>query len=370
MLEAITAAMIYDGSSAHSGKVVLVENGRIQAITEQVPQNARIRDLGAHHLAPAMIDLQLNGGYQYYFSKELNETALEDMTNASLETGAGYFLPTLISAPPEAIIRAIELVKAFMKKEPAVLGLHLEGPFINVEKRGAHPAAIIRKPTDEELQQIIAAGKEVIKVITIAPECFTESQLQMLLDSGIHVSLGHSTVNYEQAKHYFSRGIRMVTHLYNAMNQMGHRECGLVGAVFDHPQVYAPLILDGGHCHYAAARIAYRQKGEKLVLISDAAFLGRKKQSFEWEHLNIRMVDGFYRDENDNLGGAAISMADAFRAAVNYLELPLTEAVAMTSSRVATSIGMAEEVGQLKEGYPARFTVFDQKLQSFRTLIV
>ncbi len=180
--------------------------------------------------------------------------------------------------------------------------MHLEGPFINADKRGAHPAAVIRRPTDEELKQIIALGKDVIKIITIAPECFTDDQLQLLLDSGMNVAIGHTAVTYDQAQYYFSKGIRLVTHLYNAMTQMGHRECGLVGAIFDNDEVYAPIILDGGHCHYAAARVAYKQKGNRLILLSDAAFLGRKKQVFDWENLSIKMVDGYYRDGAGNLG--------------------------------------------------------------------
>ncbi|MCH5717047.1 N-acetylglucosamine-6-phosphate deacetylase [Niabella hibiscisoli] len=278
MLKAIVNATVFTGSEIVKNTSILIEDGKILKIDAAVPDGAQIIDASGKNIAPAFIDIQPNGGYDLYFSKELSEASLQDMYQASIDHGTGYILPTLISSGFETILQGIEVVKKIMQQQPGVLGMHLEGPFINVGKRGAHPAAIIRKPTDEELQQIIAAGKDVIKIITIAPECFTDDQLQLLLDSGINIAIGHTAVTYDQAQYYFSKGIQLVTHLYNAMNQMGHRECGLVGAIFDNENVYAPIILDGGHCHYAAARVAYKQKGDKLILLSDAAFLGRKNR--------------------------------------------------------------------------------------------
>ncbi|WP_262915062.1 N-acetylglucosamine-6-phosphate deacetylase [Niabella ginsengisoli] len=260
MLHTIVNAVIFTGEEVLRGCNIVIENNKILEVSNEIPDNANIIDAGGKNIAPTFIDIQPNGGYDLYFSKEVSEAALEDMYQASLDHGTGYILPTLISSDFETILKAIDVVKSFKQKQPGVLGMHLEGPFINVKKRGAHPAHIIRKPTDDELREIIRLGKDVIKIITIAPEVFTDAQLQMLLDSGIIISIGHTDINYEQAQFYFSKGITLVTHLYNAMNQMGHRECGLVGATFDNKEVYAPIILDGGHCHYAAARIAYQQK--------------------------------------------------------------------------------------------------------------
>lgn len=370
MLHAIVNGVIYNGEQVIHDRIIVVENGMIGEITDRVPIGATVMDVEGKNIAPAFIDIQPNGGYDLYFSKEVSEAALDDMYQACIDHATGFLLPTLISSEFETILKAIEVVKQYRQKQPGVLGMHLEGPFLNVERRGAHPAHIIRKPTNEELQAILNAGADVIKMITIAPECFTEAQLQMLLDSNINISIGHTTVNYDQAQYYFSKGISLVTHLYNAMNQMGHRECGLVGAVFDNDTVYAPLILDGGHCHYAAARIAYKQKGDKLILLSDASFLGRKKQRFDWEHLSITMIDGFYRDAYGNLGGAAISMVDAVRNAVTHLHVTIQEAVEMSSSRVAKAIRMNDKLGYIKPGYPARLVCFDNHLQNFKTIIL
>lgn len=368
MQKAIINSIILTGEEKVKNKVLIISQGKIVAIEDKIPEGVDVIDAKDKYLAPAFIDIQPNGGYELYFSKELSRAALEDMYQASSDLGAGYILPTLISSTRETIFKAIAEVENYMKEQPGILGMHLEGPFMNVKKRGAHPAHIIRNPTDEELTEIIKAGKGIIKMITIAPEIFTDKQLDMLLQSGICISIGHTTVNYEQAQYYFSKGIKLVTHLYNAMNQMGHRECGLVGATFDNDMVYAPLILDGGHCHYAAARIAYRQKREKLILLSDAAFLGRKKQKFEWDNLSIQLIDGFYRDGAGNLGGAAISMADAVRNAVEHLHVSVEEAVAMATSRVAKSIDMENQIGYIKKGYPSRFTLFDEALKDFEVI--
>lgn len=368
MKQAIINATVFTGSGVVKDVAVLTEYGKILDVTAHVPEGCVVVDAAGKNIAPAFIDIQPNGGYDLYFSKEVSGASLQDMYQASIDHGTGYIIPTLISSDFKTILKAIEAVKAFMQQQPGVLGMHLEGPFINVDKRGAHPAAVIRKPADEELKQIIAAGKDVIKIITIAPECFTDDQLQLLLDSGMNVAIGHTAVTYDQAQYYFSKGIRLVTHLYNAMNQMGHRECGLVGAIFDNDDVYAPIILDGGHCHYAAARVAYRQKRDKLILLSDAAFLGRKKQVFDWENLSIKMVNGYYRDGAGNLGGAAISMIDAVKNAMTHLHVSLQEAIEMATGRVAKAIKMDDCIGFIKPGYEARFVMFDNDMNTVEFL--
>jgi len=207
-------------------------------------------------------------------------------------------------------------------------------------------------------------------MITVAPEMFTEDQLDMLLESGIAISAGHSNMNYEQAQYYFNKGIKLVTHLYNAMTQMGHREPGIVGAVFNNDTVYAPIILDGAHCHYAAAKIAYTIKKDKLFLLSDAAFLGRKKQSFDSPLLDATLVDGFYRNREGNLAGAAISMVEAVQNAINHLNIPMAEAVQMATLNVANAIEMQSSLGKIEVGYPATFICFDNNFSACKTIVL
>ncbi|MFT3901705.1 MAG: N-acetylglucosamine-6-phosphate deacetylase [Niabella sp.] len=367
-MQVIVNAVIYTGETVLRNHCIVTDQNKIISIQQQIPDDMEKIDLKGKNISAGFNDIQLNGGFDLYFSKQPNVPSLMDMHQASVSFATPYFLTTLISSPQSTILEAIKATCAFQQQYPTMLGMHLEGPFINPQKRGAHNSHIIRKPTDKELDEIIDMGNDIIKVMTIAPECFTDAQLEKLLKTNIILSAGHSMMTYEQAQKYFSMGIRLVTHLYNAMTQMGHRECGTVGAVFDNDAVYAPLILDGGHCSYAAARIAHRQKKDKLFLITDAAFLGRRKKSMEWEGLSIKLVDGFYRDSAGNLGGAAISMPEAIKNAVDFAGISLQEAIKMATCRPAKAIHISDRIGSIKPGYPAVFSVFNNDLSEYETL--
>ena len=190
----------------------------------------------------------------------------------------------------------------------------------------------------------------------------------MLIASGITISIGHSTITHKETQPYFAKGINLVTHLFNAMTQFGHREPGLVGAVFENDEVYAPVILDGVHCDYAAAKVAYRLKKEKFFLISDATFLGRKVTNFKWENFDAHLVDGFYRNEDGNLAGATISMTEAVQNAYHHLNVSIDEAVKMATTRVASAIGLQGKIGKIKQDFPASFVQFDSDLREIKTL--
>jgi N-acetylglucosamine-6-phosphate deacetylase len=372
MKQAIINGKVFTGKNIIEGLVVVVENGKILSIQNDIPEGAITIDLNGKNISAGCIDIQVNGGSKYYFTKSPTEETLHDICDSSLQFGTTHVLPCLISSSLETILAAIETVKNFMQRYPnkGVLGIHLEGPFLNPLKRGAHLAEFVRQPTNTELKQIILKGRDVIKVVTIAPECFTDEQIEMLLDSGIIISAGHSTMTYAQAQYYFSKGISLITHLYNAMTQMGHREPGMVGAILDNDNVYAPIILDGGHCDYAAARIACKAKKEKLFLISDAAFLGRKVNAFSWGEFDTQLIDGFYRNKEGNLAGAAISMAEAVQNAVQHLHISLEEALKMATVRVAKAIKMETAVGMIQPGYPASFVIFNNDFSQAETMVL
>lgn len=369
-MKAIINCNVFTGEEVTKEGFILVDNNKILTVGTGNAGDVEKIDLLGKNISAGFIDAQLNGGYTRYFSQTPDTQTLSEMLLASSYYGTPYFLPTLITSPEQVILDAIDAVKSFRETHPTVLGMHLEGPFINPDKRGAHSATIIRQPTNQELKTIIKKGSDVIKVMTIAPECFSDYQLDMLLETGIVLSAGHSMMTYEQAQYYFDKGIQLVTHLYNAMTQFGHRNPGMIGAVFNNENVFAPIILDGGHVHFAAAKAAYIQKREKLFLISDASFLGRKKTSLDWKGLHIKMVDGYYRDNFGNLAGAAISLPEAAKNAIIHLKLPLQSAIEMCTSRVAQAIKMADKIGYIKPGYPAVFTTFDNQLKEIKTLIL
>ena len=367
MKSAIINTKIYTGQQILEDRVIVIENGKIISLQSEIPCETEIVDLKGKNIAPGLIDIQVNGGEKYYFSQFPNQQTLQDMSDACNEYGTSFFLPTLISSKHDNILEAIESVKSFKENGGrAVLGMHLEGPFFNPLKRGAHNKNIVRKPTNKELEEIIHYGNGVVKIITIAPEIFTDEQLDLLLKSNIEISIGHSNMTYEQAQYYFSKGIYLVTHLFNAMSDFFHHAPGLVGAALENEDVYTPVILDGYHVHYGAARLAYKLKKEKLFLVTDCAFLGRKVQSFNWESFDATLVDGRYSNQEGTLAGSAISIAEALKNAKENLYCSTEEAIEMATSRVARAIQMETEIGFIKPGFPADFFVFDNDLNGKR----
>lgn len=363
----IFADKVYTGHSLLTSQIITIENGKISAIepSEKIQGVKHVQNICA-----GLFDVHINGGERFHFTEKADEETIDDIYQASLLEGTAYVFPTLITSSLENILKGIEATRNYMSENPdsGVLGMHLEGPFLNPIKRGAHLTEYVRKPSDTELEAIISQGKDVIKMITIAPEMFTPEQIDMLLASGIVVSAGHSNANYEEASQAFGQGINLVTHLYNAMSAFGHRQPGLVGATFDTDSVYAPIIVDGVHCDYAAARIAYKAKKDKLFLISDALFVGEKVTEFKWGEFNAVLQDGQYNNSEGNLAGATISLADAVRNTVQQLDIPLQEAIEMATIRPAQAVGLADQIGSIAVGYPAVFTVFDDDLKKFEVL--
>ena len=369
MEKAIINATIHTGDEIIDNGTIIIKNGIILSIQKEIPTDIETIDLQGKHIAAGFIDIQINGGEKFYFSQTPTEETIQDIYDSSLKYGTTHVLPCLISSSKETILQGIEAVRNYREKyDNGVIGMHLEGPFLNPLKRGAHSIHQVRKPTNAELEEIIRHGKDVIKVITIAPECFTDEQLNMLLESGIVISVGHSTVTYKEAQVYFSKGIKLVTHLFNAMTQFGHREPGLVGASFENENVFTPVILDGAHCDYAAAKLAYKLKKEKFFLISDATFLGRKVANFNWDNFDAHLDNGFYRNGDGNLAGATISIQEAVQNAYNHLDVSVDEAIRMATSNVAKAIGLENKFGKIKPGFPASFVEFNADLSNIEVL--
>jgi N-acetylglucosamine-6-phosphate deacetylase len=248
-----------------------------------------------------------------------------------------------------------------MEKNPnsGVLGIHLEGPFLNPIKKGAHLEAYIIKPTKENIDLLLSEGKDIIKMWTIAPEMFDQTTLDYLISTGVTLSIGHSNATYEEAIQAMDKGIHLVTHLYNAMSPMNHRAPGLVGAALNHPNVTCQIILDGLHCHESAAEIALKIKNDKVILVSDALFLGRKKQSFQWDNFNATLTKGTYYNTDGNLAGSAISQLDAILFAVNNLHISPEKALRMSSVIPLQKLNILDQLWDIKIGHEVGFVGFD-----------
>jgi len=367
MAHIIFAKKLFTGEQLLNNQLVYCEKGAIVSVRDGIAAEA---DQEVACLSAGFIDIHINGGSRHHFTAEPEEQTVRDIAESSEALGTAYTLPTLVTSPVENILKGIGAVRAFMAAQPGkgVIGMHLEGPFIHPIKRGAHLTKYLLQPTDELIEKIAREGSGVIALITIAPELFSDRQIAMLMEAGITVSAGHSNATYEEGQSAFAKGIRLVTHLYNAMSGFSHRAPGLVGAAFDNGDVYAPIILDGAHCHFASARIAYRAKKEKLFLISDALFTGDQMSFFKWDHFDSYLRDGRYVNSEGNLAGAAICMGDAVRNAVHQVGIGLQEAVEMATIRPAEALGLQQQLGRVQPGYPAVFTGFDDSLQSFSVI--
>lgn len=364
MSRQIFSKRVFTGDAVLHDQLISVDNGIITKLEPGTPSSGITR---FENLCPGLIDLQINGGEQFYFTQHPTGEAVADIDRSFTALGTAYTLPTLVTSPMDNILRGIESIRNYRLNNPGtgVLGMHLEGPFINPAKRGAHILKYIQKPTTGAIEELIKYGRGIIKLITIAPEVFTRDQIELLLHSGITVSAGHSNATYAEAMTGFNAGINAVTHLYNAMSPFEHRNPGLVGATFDAEKVYAPVILDGLHCDFVAARIAYRLKNEKMLLISDALFAGEKVKRYEWGSFNAELKNGRYINTDGKLAGSSISLADAIKNAVDHCGVSLQEAIGMSTVRPAKLLNLSHQIGKIAPGYPAKFTVFNNSLSKF-----
>ncbi|GAA4448054.1 N-acetylglucosamine-6-phosphate deacetylase [Nibrella saemangeumensis] len=366
-------ATIFTGSELLPNMSVHINYGRILAISYGVLDGEHIVDLQGNYLLPGFVDLQLYGGSQQYLNEHPTAETVRHIYETHRKNGTTSVVPTLYSTSHQVILRAIEAVRTVQRENPfGVLGLHVEGPYINPEKRGAHSLNYVRQPNDSELGELFDQGADVIKLLTIAPEIFSEEQLDKLFNlansTSTLLSLGHSNATYQQATNAFNSGIPLATHLYNAMRGFESREPVTIGAIFDHPSVRASLIADGFHCDPVAIRIAHRQLGNRLFLISDATFANPPRPELAYEDFIIRYENDRYTNQEGKLAGSSITLLDAVKVCVDKAGLPLTEALRMASTTPAEIIGAATTLGRVQTGYVANLVVLDQALSVQRVI--
>lgn len=372
---ALVNGRIYSGHEVLDNHAVVVADGLIARVCprESLPANIEQRDMAGAMIAPGFIDLQLNGcgGVQFNDSLDaLSIETLETMQRANEKSGCTSFLPTLITSSDALMKRAIEAMRAYLQKhQHQALGLHLEGPWLSKAKKGTHDPALIRLP-DAAMVQYLCDNADVITKVTLAPENAGSEVIRQLTDAGIIVSAGHSNATYEEAKAGFSAGVRFATHLYNAMPAFAGREPGLIGALFDSPDVYCGIIADGLHVHYANVRNAKRIKGDKLVLVTDAtAPAGADISEFIFAGKTIYYRDGLCVDENGTLSGSALTMIEAVQNSVEHVGIALDEALRMASLYPARAMGVERQLGSIEAGKIANLTVFTRDFKIIKTFV-
>lgn len=372
---ALVNGRIFTGYDILDDHAVVIADGIIDRVCPRAMLDAALpqQDMAGAFIAPGFIDLQLNGcgGVQFNDSPEaLSVETLEIMQRANEKSGCTSFLPTLITSSDELMKQAVETMRAWLTThQNQALGLHLEGPWLNREKKGTHNPALIRQP-DPALVDYLCANADVITKVTLAPEQAGSDVIRQLSAAGIIVSAGHSNATYAEAKAGFSAGITFATHLYNAMSPFSGREPGLVGALFDSPDVYCGIIADGLHVNYANVRMAKRLKGERLILVTDAtAPAGAAIDKFIFAGKTIYYRNGLCVDEHGTLSGSALTMIEAVQNSVEYCGIALDEALRMATLYPARAMGVEKQLGTVAAGKAANLTVFTRDYQIIKTFV-
>jgi N-acetylglucosamine-6-phosphate deacetylase len=361
---ALRHATVIDGERILADQAVTVLGDRIEAIIpdQECSDDREIFDVGHAFVAPGFIDLQLNGAGGVLFNDAISADTLAVMHRTNLRSGTTGFLPTLITTSEANMERALEVVERCRNEGAGgVLGVHLEGPYINPDRKGIHDQTAIRKPSSDLVNSLIAYAKKFPILLTLAPECNDLEVVRLLLDGGVIVSAGHSNGTYEEAVAGFDAGIRVATHLFNAMSPWTGRDPGVVGAILDRPRVAAGIVVDGIHVHYASIRLAKGLKGEGLFLVTDAVTpTGTSMSSFEFGGQTIYVKNGRCVNRDGTLGGALLTMHEAVANSVRHAGIPLLEAVRMATLYPARVVGRESELGRIAPGYLANFAIFDQ----------
>jgi N-acetylglucosamine-6-phosphate deacetylase len=356
MQTAFVNASVYTGKEKITGKALLIENDRIKEIIneELIPESAMKIDCENGIIAPGLIDLQIYGGGGYLFSDDPSAIALEAMTDSLLKTGTTGFYITLATNSMEIFHKAIRVVKE--NPHPAVMGLHLEGPYINPIKRGAHLIQYIKRPERKEVEELLKEADGVIKMMTLAPEMCAPEIIKLLKDNGVVVSAGHSNATFDEATLGFKNGITTATHLFNAMSSFHHRDTGLPGAIYLTENIFASIIADGIHVDFNALSISKKIMNERLFLITDAV-----EESKEGTYVHVKQKDRFTLPDG-TLSGSRITLLQAVKNCVDQVGLPLDEALRMACAYPAPLIN-AMDLGKIEQGCKANLIVFSKDFE-------
>jgi N-acetylglucosamine-6-phosphate deacetylase len=356
------------------GRAVLVDGGRIvDVVGGDDPRclGATQRDLGGQLLLPGFVDTQVNGGGGVLFNAEPTVDAIRAIGAAHRRFGTTGFLPTLISDDLDVVARALAAVRAAMDAGvPGVLGIHIEGPYLNEARKGVHDSGKLRG-LDEGAIGLLTSLRKGRTLVTLAPEMTTPALITQLAAAGVVVSAGHTNATYAEIGVALRHGLTGFTHLFNAMSQLTGRAPGVVGAALDDPDSWCGIIVDGRHVDPTVLRIALRcKRHDRFMLVTDAMpSVGAAEKSFSLQGRLISVEDGVLVDEDGTLAGSDTDMASMVKNAVRLLGLELPEAARMASRYPAEFLGLGAELGRIAAGYRANLALVDERLEVQATWI-
>lgn len=351
------ADKIFTGEEWLCNHAIAVSNKLISAVTPVSSVREKIHYFDDCFIAPAFIDLQIYGAGGKLLAVYPEKDSLIKLVDYCRAGGAAYCMPAVSTHAYETFYKCIDAVKDYWNGGgPGVLGLHIEGPWINSVKRGAHIEEFIHTPSLRQVKELLEYGKGVIKMITLAPEMCNREIIDCILSYGIIISAGHSNATYEQAIAGFNSGITAATHLFNAMSPLQHRAPGMAGAVLDHPSVMASIIPDGYHVDYAAIRIAKQVMKERLFAITDAV---TETDSGYYPHT----LTGNKYESGGILSGSALTMAAAVKNLVLHCRIDWGEALRMCSLHPAKLMSLHNKLGLIQPDYEAALVVMDNEFK-------
>ena len=374
MHTALVNGRLLAGARIVSGQTLLLSGTRIEALLD--PQDPRCAgaltiDLEGLLLLPGFIDVQVNGGGGVLFNDDPSPESIRAIGAAHRTFGTTGFMPTLISDDLDTIGRAIDAVQSALDAGmPGVLGIHIEGPFLNWARRGVHDSKHLRH-LDASLLSMLCRLRGGRTVLTLAPEMTTPQIIAQLAAAGILVSAGHSDASYAQTAAAIAQGLRGFTHLFNAMARLEPRDPGIVGAALYDENTWCGIIVDGHHVDPIMLKLALRCKShDRFMLVTDGMpTVGSTRSTFVLQGRTIRVIDGICRDENGTLAGTTLDMSAAVRNAVTLLGLDIAEAARMASEYPAEFLGIGHELGRIAPGYRANLVLMDDEFKVQRTWI-
>ena len=370
----IADTIVSDGRLALD-QAMLVENGLVKGFCSQndIPAMAERITLTGLTLCAGLVDAQVNGGGGVLFNDDISEKGILGIAAAHRAAGTTSFLPTLISDTPKKTTSALNAIRAFRQKydSAGVIGIHLEGPFLNPERSGIHEKDIIAKADTSFLKTQNFDGLGAC-LITVAPEVFAKGALSKLIEKGVILAAGHSTANKDQLAQAKSEGLTGITHLFNAMGGMSARETGLSGAALNDDALWCGIIADGAHVAPDMLRLADKAKPDgKLFLVSDAMPPSGQhpQQPFILQGKRITAKDGKCVDEHGHLAGSCFTLFECMRYTVQQAGFKLEHAHAMASHYPAQFLKEDNVVGSLKIGRRADMIAFDDGMELKRVFI-
>ena len=360
-----------------NGYAVVIKNGKIVDILPEESVDLdnfnEVIDGEGNFLAPGFVDIH-NHGNSGYDVMDSTEEALDNIGRFHLKNGVTSYLGTVITSSYEDIIKAAKNVVDYKNKESLsqIIGIHLEGPFFSVEKKGAQPEIYIKRPDMEATKKIVEASKGMLKMVSVAPEIDGALEvISYLKENNVNVTMAHTSATYEEARRGVDFGISIATHIYNGMRSFSHREPGVIGLSLVDDRVYCEMIYDRIHLHDGAVKIALKMKGlDRIILISDAMrAAGLEDGDYELGGQKVIVKNGAARLENGSLAGSTLNLRDAVHNLIKYLDIPIHEAVRMASLTPAKAINIDKNKGSIEIGKDADLILIDKDVKILDTIV-